>query len=337
VLVVALGIALAALLGRPLATRGDEDALRARLQAMTPEEKVGQLFIVAYFAVGDDPLADISTMIRDDHIGGVVLQRGNNIFSNARGRDLPREIATLTAALQSRALGEGGVGIPLFIAVDHEGNGDPLTHLREGFTAIPSQMALGATWDPAAAEAVGRIAGKELAAVGVNVILGPVLDVLAEPRVDTGGDIGTRAFGGHPYWVSRLGLAYIEGVHAGGQGRVMTVAKHFPGHGGSDRLPDAEVATVHKSLTELKRIELPPFAAVTDPAAPAVSDALMTSHIRYRGFQGNLQDATAPISFDPEGMRALLALDGYHFNAWREAGGLIVSDSLGVRAVKRMS
>lgn len=330
------------LLGGPPPARADEDALVARLRAMSPEEKVGQLFIVAYFATGEDPLADISTLIREDHVGGVVLQKGNNIFTNTRGGDLPGEIADLTAALQSRALGEGGGGIPLFIAVDHEGNGDPLTHLREGFTAIPSQMALGATWDPASAEAVGRIVGEELAAVGVNLLLGPVLDVLAEPRVDTGGDIGTRAFGGHPYWVTRMGLAYIRGVHAGGEGHVATVAKHFPGHGGSDRLPDDEVATVHKSLTELRRIELPPFAAVTDPSAatgegtPASTDALMTSHIRYRGFQGNLQDATAPISFDPEGMRQLLALEGYHFGEWRRAGGLIVSDSLGVRAVKRM-
>lgn len=199
-------------------------------------------------------------------------------------------------------------------------------------------MAIGATWDPQTAGDIGEIAGRELASVGINMLLGPVLDVLADPRVDTGGDIGTRSFGGHPYWVARLGRAYIAGVHAGGRGRVVTVAKHFPGHGGSDRLPDNEIATVNKSLSELRRIELPPFAAVatTGGAEPAATtDALMTSHIRYRGFQGNIQDATAPISFDPKGMADLLGLDGQPFGTWHAAGGLIVSDSLGVRAVKR--
>jgi len=322
----------------------EDDAIARRLAAMSPEERVGQLFLVAVFGAGDDPLADAVALVRDRRIGGVVLQKGNNLFANARGRDLPREIAELTARLQAEALGPDDRGVPLFVAVDHEGDGDPLTHLREGFTAVPSQMAVGATWDPLAAEAVGRIVGRELSAVGVNTLLGPVLDVLADPRVDTGGDIGTRAFGGHPYWVARMGESYIRGVHEGGGGRVVTVAKHFPGHGGSDRLPDDEVATVYKSLTELKRIELPPFAAATArgvaaaPGAvmPATTDALMTSHIRYRGFQGNIQDATAPISFDPEGMRALLSLEGYPFEAWRRGGGLIVSDSLGVRAVKRL-
>jgi len=130
------------------------------------------------------------------------------------------------------------------------------------------------------------------------------------------------------------GRAYIEGVHQGSNGRVATVAKHFPGHGGSDRLPDEEVATVDKSLQELRRIELAPFFAVTrqDSSPEAVTDALMSSHIRYRGFQGNLRQFTAPISFDAEGMGAILGL--VEFAGWRPTG-LIVSDSLGVPAVRK--
>ena len=62
-----------------------------------------------------------------------------------------------------------------------------------------------------------------------------------------------------------MGQAYIQGVHEGSQGMVATVAKHFPGHGGSDRLPDKEVSTVDKSLRELRRIELPPFFCSDQP------------------------------------------------------------------------
>ena len=183
-------------------------------------------------------------------------------------------------------------------------------------------MAVGATWETAKAEAIGQMVGEELAAMGINMLLGPNLDVLNDPRPTGRGDIGIRVFGGDPYWVGRMGRAYIRGVHQGSGGKTATVAKHFPGHGGSDRLPDNEVATVDKSLQELRRIELPPFFEATradenDPQG--VTNALMSSHIRYRGFQGDIRQFTAPISFDAEGMATLSRLP--EIAAWREAGG----------------
>ncbi len=309
------------------------------LEELSARQRVGQLFLVAHFAAGDEPLADVRRLIVDHGIGGVVLQSGNNVYKNDGDPDLPSIISEHVETLQRIAL-ENGSGVPLFVAVDQEGDGAPFTHLRSGFTALPSAMAIGATWRREDAEAIGRIVGEELGAVGVNVLLGPVLDVLAEPRVDTGGDIGTRAFGGHPFWVAQLGSAYVRGVHLGGDWRVMTVAKHFPGHGGSDRLPDQEVATVVKDLAALSTIELPPFGAVTESSPGdrdfgAVSEALMPSHIRYAGLQGNIQRRTGPISFDREGLNAVLNLEPFAFEEWRVGGGLIVSDSLGVPAVRR--
>ncbi len=319
---------------------------------LTPTQRVGQLFLVAFSRQPDgEPTSDAVRLVRELGIGGLVLQKGNSIFTNERGTDLPADIAAITSELQIAALDEDGPGVPLFIAVDHEGDGNPTTHLREGFTPIPSAMAIGATWDPGNARAVGEIVGAELAAVGVNLLLGPSLDVLADPRVDSRGDIGTRSFGGDPYWVGEMGRSYVEGVHEGGRGKVATVAKHFPGHGGSDRLPDEEVATVNKSLSELRRVELPPFSAVTLveddlaegstqsvawPQQPGLSDALMTSHIRYRGFQGDsIRSGTKPVSIDPDALHLILDLDGFPFAEWHRRGGLIVADSLGVRAIRR--
>ncbi|MFQ5343241.1 MAG: glycoside hydrolase family 3 protein, partial [Anaerolineae bacterium] len=312
------------------------------LSRMTAEEKVGQLFLIAFVGQDTSPESDIARLITAYNIGGVVLLSSNSNFYNlsteseqGNTADTPTQVATLTNALQELALSEAGPGIPLFVAVDHEGDGYPYTRLRGGFTPLPSAMAIGATWDATNAEHIGEIAGHELAAVGVNMLLGPDIDVLNNPRLSSRGDIGIRAFGGDPYWVGEMGRAYIRGVHRGSQNRVLTVAKHFPGHGGSDRLPDDEVATVDKSFQELQRIELPPFFRVThvdDTDGTATTDALMTSHIRYRGFQGDIRQFTPPISFDPAGMNQLLALP--EFAEWRETG-LIVSDSLGVPAVRR--
>jgi beta-N-acetylhexosaminidase len=326
---------------RPLQA-GQGTPIEQQLSQMTVEEKVGQLFLIAFVGRDTSPESQIGQLITEYKIGGVVLLSSNSNFYNLAGNsqqgnaeDTPAQVAGLTNALQELALSEAGPGIPLLVAVDHEGDGYPYTRLRSGFTPLPSAMAIGATWDPTNAERVGEIAGHELAAVGVNMLLGPDVDVLNNPRLSSRGDIGVRAFGGDPYWVGEMGRAYIRGVHRGSQGRVLTVAKHFPGHGGSDRLPDEEVATVDKSFQELQRIELPPFFRVTqvdDADGIATTDALMTSHIRYRGFQGDIRQFTPPISFDPAGMKQLLALP--EFAEWRKIG-LIVSDSLGVPAVRR--
>jgi beta-N-acetylhexosaminidase len=317
----------------PLPASAQADPVGEALARMSVEERVGQLFIVPFVGpdVGDN--SNIAELIVEYKIGGVVLLAANQNFTNDDGT--PRQVAQLANQLQGLALANGRT--PLLIAVDHEGDGWPYTRIRGGVTPLPSPMAIGATWDPANAQAVGEIVGRELSAMGVNLLLGPSVDVLNDPRPTGRGDIGTRAFGGDPFWVGSMGRAYIRGVHMGSQGQVATVAKHFPGHGGSDRLPDDEVATVDKSLSELRRIELAPFFQITSlsdgDSGAGVTDALMSSHIRYRGFQGDIRQFTAPISFDPEGMATMLNLS--EFIPWRDQGGLIVSDALGVPAVRK--
>ena len=187
-----------------------------------------------------------------------------------------------------------------------------------GFTPLPSAMALGATWSPSLAEQTGQVVGQELLAAGVNLLLGPTLDVLDVPRPGSKGDLGTRTFGGDPFWVGQLGQAFIRGVQTGSDGAIATVAKHFPGQGASDRRPDDEVATVQKS-----------HASAAPDRACAVrrgdrrrrarrragtTAALMTSHIRYRGFQGNIRQLTPPISLAPQ-LQDLMALP--EFADWR--------------------
>ncbi len=221
--------------------------------------------------------------------------------------------------------------VPLFIAIEHEGDGYPYTHLRRGLTAVPNNMAIGATWNTDNAFAVGRIVGRELSTLGFNMLLGPSLDVLDRPRLERPSDLGTRCFGGDPYWVGVMGKAYIRGVHAGSNGRMATVAKHFPGLGGSDRRVNQEIATVQKSLEELKRVELVPFFAVAqdDKDPSAVTDAMMTAHIRF----GAVRMAAKPVSFDAEAMHLLLNISP--LSTWRQGGGVIVSDALGVPAVRK--
>jgi beta-N-acetylhexosaminidase len=83
---------------------------------------------------------------------------------------------------------------------------------------------------------VGEVRGRELSALGFNLFIGPSLDVLESPSL-AGGDLGTRVFGGDPFWVGEMGRAYVTGLHTGSDGGMLVIAKHFPGVGGADRLP----------------------------------------------------------------------------------------------------
>jgi beta-N-acetylhexosaminidase len=158
---------------------------------------------------------------------------------------------------------------------------------------------------------------------------------LESPQIEGTNDLGARTFGGDPYWVAEMGRAYIRGVHAGSAGRVVVVAKHFPGHGGADRLPEDEVATVRKTLEELITFDLAPFFTVTGDALSLeeTTDALLTSHIRYQGLQGNIRATTRPVSLDPQALNLLLELP--ILDSWRQNGGVMISDNLGSPAVRR--
>ena len=224
--------------------------------------------------------------------------------------------------------------IPLFIAIPHEGDGYPYTYLSDGVTSVPSSMAIGATWNSENAQAVGEIIGRELSALGFNLLLGPSLDVLDRPGTERSGDLGTRCFGGDPYWVGVMGTAYIRGVHEGSANRMATVVKHFPGLGGSDRPVNLEVATVRRSLEELRNVELVPFFAAAQGEGEDyshVTDAMMTAHARY----GAVRTTAKPLSFDAEVMHTLMNLP--EITTWREDRGVIVSDALGVPAVRKYS
>jgi beta-N-acetylhexosaminidase len=131
-----------------------------------------------------------------------------------------------------------------------------------------------------------------------------------------------------------MGRAYITGLHQGSNNQLLVVSKHFPGLGSSDRLPKDEVATVRKSLEQLKQIELAPFFAVTGLAETAdeTTDALLTSHIRYQGLQGNIRSTTRPVSLDQQALSLLLDLPA--LAEWRDNGGVMISDDVANRAVR---
>jgi len=329
--------------------QADIPTMRAQLilDKMTPQEKVGQLFLVPFTGSTVDETTQIFDLIVNYNIGGVLLQIANDNFTGApdtitNSHKLISELQTLewqksqgliiNPVTNSKSAGNY---IPLFVGISQEGDGYPNDQIINGLTPLPDLMSIGATWQPGLSRQVGEVAGYELSQLGFNLFLGPSFDVLVTSGIAGGGGLGARSFGGDPYWVGEMGKEYISGLHDGSNGRLAVIAKHFPGKGSSDRSSTEEVATVRKSLEQLKQIELAPFLEVAqdNPGTISSPDGFLVSHIRYQGFQGNIRATTRPVSFDPQALSQILALTP--FSSWRENGGLIVSDDLGSQAVKR--
>ncbi|MCD6576596.1 MAG: hypothetical protein J7K66_01115 [Anaerolineaceae bacterium] len=322
-----------------------QQALRLAAR-LSPEEKIGQLFLITFDGSDITEESEIYQLISKYYIGGVVLKGENGNFT---GPDQTlQDTYHLISGIQTiewdvrdelRELSDDSFindYIPLFIGISQPGGSYPYDQMIGGVTSTPSQMAIGATWDTSTSEGVGELIGSELGALGFNLFFGPSLDVLDVVYSEGEENLGVRTFGGDPYWVGEMGAAFITGIHHGSKNKIAVIAKNFPGRGSSDRLPEEEVATVRKSLEQLKLIELAPFFRVTAPIdseTDFIADGLLSSHIRYQGFQGNIRATTKPISFDQNAMELLMNLPP--LDAWREAGGILVSDDLGSQAVNK--
>jgi beta-N-acetylhexosaminidase len=260
-------------------------------------EKVGQLFMVGF--EGTEVTPELMAWVATYGWGGVIVF-GRNVES-------PSQLLALTQGLQASM--DTPSYLPLLIAVDQEGG--RVARLKPPFTAFPSAAQVGAIGSEALAYEVGRSLASELRAVGINMNMAPVLDVLSNPANTV---ISDRAFGADPHGVARLGTACMRGMHAAG---VLAVGKHFPGHG--DTWLDSHVALPmsKRTIVELCSCELLPF----QEAMAAGIEALMTAHVVYTAW-----DPDHPATLSWPILRGILRTQmGF--------SGVIMSDDLGMAAV----
>lgn len=172
----------------------------------------------------------------------------------------PSNLAKLIAVAQASPVG----GVPVLTMADEEGGGiQRLNGLVVSF-AWPRQLAAGES--TAKVASLARTVGTQLRAAGINMDLAPVLDVDGGAGPNNQNPDGERSFSAVPAVASSYGVAFLQGLAAGGE---LSTVKHFPGLGGSTGNSDAGAAHTLPFAT-LQSQAYPPFRAAIVAGAPAV-------------------------------------------------------------------
>ncbi|MBI5264740.1 MAG: glycoside hydrolase family 3 protein [Bradyrhizobium sp.] len=262
-----------------------------------------------HFMVGYTSFSEVALLAQTGLIGGIYIT-GHNI----RGRSaeaLRDEISALQDIRRAASLP------PLFVAADQEGG--IVGHLSPPLTRLPALATL-AELPPddreEKAQAFGRIHGRELAALGVNLNLAPVLDLRPEgrTRLDFNTLIGQRAISADPRVVSELAQAYVSGLQGSG---VSATVKHFPGLGRVRADTHHFSAELDTPQAQLEAADWRPFREVL-----ASSNAqLMIGHVTLSAI-----DPARPASHSKR------VVDGIIRNEWNYQG-IVMTDDLVMGAI----
>lgn len=279
-----------------------------KLDAMTLEQKVAQLFIVrpeALTGVGQVVAAGDATKeaLERMPVGGVIY-----FATNLEDADQTREMLANT-----QAYGQEVTGLPLFLCVDEEGGTVSRVGGNEGFDIenVGNMSEIGATGDVERAREVAVQIGTYLTDLGFNVDFAPDADIANNPMSDT---MALRSFGSTADAVAPMVKAQIEGFTQTG---ILCAAKHFPGIGGAEG--DSHDTSIYsqKTVDEIRDEELVPFQTAIEADVPFV----MVGHLSMPNVTGD----DDPASVSSEIVTDLLRNDmGYD--------GIIITDSMGMGA-----
>lgn len=239
-----------------------EEKVDAYVAAMTLEEKIGQLFMVAFRQDEEgNPITDINEEIEEGlkkyPVGGVILFK-ENIQDKGQVTGFIENLQSLSHR-------------PLWIGVDEEGGVVSRVGSNSQIVEIPFRAAgdIGKTGDVEVAYKEATRMGEILRELGFNMDFAPVADIYNNPSNTV---IGERSFGKNSEEVSKMVTAFAKGLQDSG---VLPVIKHFPGHGNTNQDSHEELAYIEKSLEEIEKEELNPFERALSQGV----EAMMIGHL----------------------------------------------------------
>ena len=270
------------------------------------EDLVGERLMIGLkgATIDDDDIR----VFRDTRAAGLILYR--------RNFDGPTQLLDVLGRL------EGALGRRLLVATDHEGG--RIVMLGRGVTIFPDNLAVGTAGEETFAYKEGLIEARELRRLGVDLNLGPCLDVLTDRYSP---NIGIRSYGKDPKLVASYGVARLRGMTKGG---LSACPKHFPGKGHSPLDAHLKLPTITSDWDEMRAVHLVPFFE----AIAAGVECVMTSHPVYPRLDPSGVPATFSRRIVDDYLRGELAFRGVIVSDDLEMGAVSETCSIGEATVR---
>ncbi|MCL2801119.1 MAG: hypothetical protein FWD28_05110 [Treponema sp.] len=294
---------------------------------MDIHQKIGQLMVFGFCGTSITP--DVIELIKKYNVGGLRVSnrircltlfndikpgekpnrstRRSIIKPSEKNRDYsfiekctsatPGEYASVLNRLRTYSL-ERDLGIPLHFTVDQEGNGND--DMLFGQRLFPGPMALASSKDTDLVYRCALATGKQLQALGINMIHSPCLDVNTNPKNP---EIAHRAYADNPIDVAKFALATLKGLQ---ESNIIATGKHFPGRGESEFDSHWGLPSVNINYETLIKEHILPYKALINAGLPAI----MIAHSCYPAFGINTIPAGMSIVFIQKFLRDELKFNG---------------------------
>lgn len=248
------------------------------IMSMSRERKAAQLFMPAVYSTADPYSLSRIKEYADMGVGGIILLKGD-----------ARSASIIADSLSKWSF------IPPFVAIDAEWG---LAMRLKDAPEFPVNSRISEDADEEILYEYGSEMARECRRIGINMVLGPVLDITSE-----GTYIGRRSFGTDPQRVSTLSIAYARGLESG---NIVSVAKHFPGHGAARGDSHRTKPNIERSLQSLDSIDLLPFRKYIEQRLSGI----MIGHMSFPAIDPEMLPAAVSKPVISDLLRIDLGFDG---------------------------
>lgn len=266
------------------------------IKELSLEEKIGQMFIIG---LNTKEQEEINKFIKKLKIGGVIIYRKNysnyeqmlNLINNIKETNVENKI-------------------PITISIDQEGG--RVNRMPPEILNLKSATKFANTKDIELVRESANIIGQMLNSTGISMNYAPILDI---KRFEEKHAIGDRCYGDNKEDVEKYGIEIMKQLQ---ENKVISVIKHFPGHGLTKKDSHFRIPKVKEKIEILEKEDMQPFEMAIKNGA----DAIMVGHLIIKDI-----DKKYPASLSKKVIQKYL-IEKNNYN------GLIITDDMKMMAIR---